>query len=80
MQSHIVTTNRPIPSFFTGRMPLVSPNQQFRTLYLIISISFVLSLQHGRRPCMVSEPGDHVGSGVERTDKICVLAICRKGN
>ena len=26
--SQIVTTNKPTPSFFTGRMPFLSPNQQ----------------------------------------------------
>jgi len=26
--SQIITTNKPTPSFFTGRMPFVSPNQQ----------------------------------------------------
>ena len=26
--SHIITTNKPTSSFFTGRMPFLSPNQQ----------------------------------------------------
>ena len=26
--SQMITTNKPTPSFFTGRMPLLSPNQQ----------------------------------------------------
>jgi len=26
--SQIITTNKPTPSFFTARMPFVSPNQQ----------------------------------------------------
>jgi len=26
--SQIVTTNKPTPSFFSGRMPFLSPNQQ----------------------------------------------------
>jgi len=26
--SQIITTNKPTPSFFTGRMPFLSPNQQ----------------------------------------------------
>jgi len=26
--SQITTTNKPSPSFFTGRMPFLSPNQQ----------------------------------------------------
>ena len=26
--SQIIATNKPTPSFFTGRMPFLSPNQQ----------------------------------------------------
>jgi len=26
--SHIISTNKPTSSFFTGRMPFLSPNQQ----------------------------------------------------
>jgi len=27
ISSQIITTNKPTPSFFTGRMPFLSPNQ-----------------------------------------------------
>ena len=29
--SQIITTNKPTSSFFTGRMPFLSPNQQCQT-------------------------------------------------
>jgi len=28
ISSQIITTNKPTPSFYTGRMPFLSPNQQ----------------------------------------------------
>jgi len=29
--SQIITTNKPTSSFFTGRMPFLSPNQQYQS-------------------------------------------------
>jgi len=29
--SQIITTNKPTPSFFTGRMAYLSPNQQYQS-------------------------------------------------
>jgi len=40
--SQIITTNKPTSSFFTGRMPFLSPNQRCQTLILQILISTLL--------------------------------------
>ena len=57
--SQIVTTNKPTPSFFTCRMPFLSPNQQcqIKSLKGIISLSMNLltPTSPGGRPTFVSD-------------------------
>jgi len=57
--SQIVTTNKPTPSFFTCRMPFLSPNQQCQIKSLKGEISLSMNLltptSPGGRPTFVSD-------------------------
>jgi len=64
--SHIITTNKPTPNFFTGRMPFLLPNQQCQSTegkkdlgLVIVENTVGAVLAHKNHP-----PAIHFGSPV----------------